>query len=87
MLDFHLNRVMNRKYRNKKGTLQNTGKKAIREQHMIVCEDFENESDEDDDEKDENDLSDNSMVYSSKNMKDKKDRIKYMGHPHIIMQE
>lgn len=51
---------MNRKYRNKKGTMQNTGNKGNRE-HMIVCEDFENESDYGE-EKNENDLSDRSLI-------------------------
>ena len=57
LLDFHLSRIMNRKYRNKK-TLQNTGKKSHKD-HLIVCEDFENESEEDK-------LTDNSNLYRSK---------------------
>jgi len=61
---------MSRKYRNHK-KLQNTGKKSHKD-HLIVCEDFENESD-DEEESNEGGVSD-SLKHQVRD--NRRDRIK-----------
>ncbi|CDW78642.1 UNKNOWN [Stylonychia lemnae] len=78
LLDFHLNRIVNKKYQNKKSFKAVQGQKGkINQEQMIVCEDFENESDRD---------SQLGKIYDVQEQSNRQ-RIKQMGNPHNIMQE
>eukprot|EP00347_Sterkiella_histriomuscorum_P021618 403333352 len=84
LLDFHLSRLMTRKHRNKKKVLQETSKRADNalnpihesiQQNMIVCEDYENESDN---------VSDLNRMYDQSEIK-KRDKVKQMPQLHQII--